>query len=140
MAIPAGKLNKTILIERRFDSQDTMGQLSQSFDTFISRRASIEVKSAAESRSTTGIVATEIVNIKVRFDQDTNQINVGDRVTEKISGRVYDIEGVSDLMSMDRVLVLRCKYRSRGEGVEQVINTTAPEATAFPYTFPLTLA
>jgi hypothetical protein len=101
-----------------------MGQLSQSFDTFISRRASIEVKSASESRSTTGIVATEIVNIKVRFDQETNQINVGDRVTEKISGRVYDIEGVSDLMSMDRVLVLRCKYRSRGEGVDQIINTT----------------
>ena len=140
MTIPAGKLNKRILVERRFESQDTMGQLSQSFDTFITRRASIEVKSAAESRSTTGIVATEIVNIKVRFDQDTNKIGVGDRITDKQSGRVYDIEGVSDLMSMDRVLVLRCKYRSRGEGVEQVISTSAPAATGFPYTFPLTLA
>tara|TARA_R100000951_G_scaffold90032_2_gene78187 strand:- start:7649 stop:8002 length:354 start_codon:yes stop_codon:yes gene_type:complete len=117
-----------------------MGQLSQSFDTFITRRASIEVKSAAESRSTTGIIATEVVTIKVRFDQETNKIGVGDRITDKASGRVYDIEGVSDLMSMDRVLVLRCKYRSRGEGVEQVINTTAPAATAFPYTLPLTLA
>ena len=117
MGISAGNLNAKVRIERRFDKQDTAGQQSEEWRTLASRRANIRVKGATEGKSLTGEVSSTIYEIKLRRDSVTKTISPSDRVIDMNTGNVYDVESADDMLSMNKLMTLRCKYISRG--VEQ---------------------
>ena len=118
MGISAGNLNAKVRIERRFDKQDTAGQQSEEWRTLASRRANIRVKGATEGKSLTGEVSSTIYEIKLRRDSVTKTISPSDRVIDMNTGNVYDVESADDMLSMNKLMTLRCKYISRG--VEQM--------------------
>ena len=114
MTIPAGKMNKRIRIERRYQTQDAMGQPSESWLTLYTRKASIKNTSGGTSKSATGIVATHTDEISIRYDLETKKVQTTDRVYVISTGEYYDIEQIENVMQTDRVLNLQCKHRSRG--------------------------
>jgi len=112
--IPAGQLNKRIEIQRRVSTQDNMGQETESWTVLASRKSSIRMTAGGETVSTTGEIATNMFDIKIRYDSDTKQANTADRVVNTENQDVYDIVSVDNVMGLNTDITLKCLYRSRG--------------------------
>ena len=133
MAIAAGNLNAKIRIQARHEKQDSMGQRSESWQTLATRRANIRALSMGESKTLTGETSSVTYEIKVRSDSATKTISPDDRVVDVRTGNVYDVEASEDMLSMGKIITLRCKYVSRG------VEHLQDNAQTFTYDLPLTL-
>tara|TARA_R100000541_G_scaffold243_1_gene908 strand:- start:4409 stop:4762 length:354 start_codon:yes stop_codon:yes gene_type:complete len=112
--IPAGQLNKRIVIQRRASTQDNMGQETESWSVLASRKASIKMTAGGETVSKTGELSTNMFDIKIRYDQDTKTATTADRVVNMSTNDVYDIVSVDNLLGLNTDITLKCLYRSRG--------------------------
>jgi SPP1 family predicted phage head-tail adaptor len=112
--IPAGQLNKRIEIQRRVSTQDNMGQETESWTVLASRKASIKMTTGGETVSSTGEIATNMFDIKIRYDQDTKTATTADRVVNTSNDDVYDIVSVDNVLGLNTDITLKCLYRSRG--------------------------
>lgn len=67
MAIPAGILRETIVIEQQTETRNTLGEAVATWSTFANRRASVESISYSESQRQSSIGGTATWVVRVRF-------------------------------------------------------------------------
>lgn len=76
----AGRLDRRIVLQRRTGALTTSGQPFDAWTTIATRWASVAPLSGKEGYSTPQIVATQMVQIEIRYSATTADLHPGDRV------------------------------------------------------------
>lgn len=103
--IRAGKLDRSITIERRADNFSAAGSVSPVWSAFASVRAEIVAPETVETASAEGTAETEKLTFRLRY----LAVTPADRV--QYEGRPFNIVGVMEL-GRRRGLELTCEARA----------------------------
>lgn len=99
----AGKLDKTIIIERQSESVNTAGTVTSTWTTIATLRAEVLQASAGEFLKAHGEAESASIIFRVRYVAD---ITTDDRVS--FGGAAYDLVEIKE-MGRRRGLELRCE-------------------------------
>lgn len=109
-----GRLKDRILIERPVTEKNaTSGARTTTYKPVARRVARISAFILRESSQNNSDATSADVQIEFRYDQSMSQINNEWRITDRSTGRTYEIENLTPVTSRTVMITAKCKYWSK---------------------------